>query len=348
LKPPPRRGRLILLSRFIFSLFMAACLVSGQGPLIGTIEIFGLSKVPKEKVRNALGAEEGKRLPRSKTDAEAQIEGIEGIVKANLEAVCCEEGKAVLYIGIEERGGPHFDFLTPPETEIRLPEEIEKEWIEFVASISLAARRGNLSEDLTQGHSLMADPDTRRIQEKFVDLAAKYHDVLVGVLRQAEDGQQRAMAAFVLGYSGKKKQAADELQRAIRDPDATVRSNALQSLNALIVLAERDKEQGIRVTATWFVEMLHSVYFTDRNRASIALVNLTEKRDAAMLAQLRDRALNSLIEMAAWRSLGHALPAFILLGRIAGLAEERIQELWKESKYEDLLKQVKQRGKRRP
>lgn len=343
MKPLRRRKRLFDLPRLILIVLLAGFPAPAQGPRIGSVEIFGLRKVSKEKVLKALGAAEGDRLPRSKGETETRIETIDGVVHANLEAVCCEEGKAVLYVGIEERGAPHFDFHTPPDGDIQLPDEIEKEWYEFVASISVAARRGDVSEDLTRGHSLMADADARRVQERFVKLAAVHHDTLVDVLRRAEDPQQRAMAAFVLGYSNRKKQAADELQRAMRDSDPTVRSNAMRALNAIIVLADRDPEQEIRVGTVWFVEMLNSVHFTDRNRASIALVNLTEKRDAAVLAHLRERSLTALIEMAAWKSLGHALPAFILLGRIADLPEERIQEFWKEGKYAQLLTELKKR-----
>ena len=42
--------------------------------------------------------------------------------------------------------------------------------------------------------------------------------------------------------------------------------------------------------------------------------------------------------MARWRHLPHALPAFILAGRIAGLGEEALQEKWKNDEREQVLK----------
>ncbi|MBI3680749.1 MAG: HEAT repeat domain-containing protein [Acidobacteria bacterium] len=331
---------------FLIQLLLGGCLFA-QNPKVGIIEIFGARKVPQELIRKALGALEGDSLPPSKTQAESRIEDLDGIVRASLEAVCCDQGKAILYVGIEERGAPHFDFHTPPGGELKVPDEVEKEWTEFITSISVAVRRGNAEEDLLQGHSLMSDPDVRRSQQRFIELAAKHFDLLREILRKAADEQQRAIAAFVLGYSSRKKQVADDLQYAMQDSDSTVRNNAMRALNAILVFGQKNPDAGIRVSPTWFVEMLNSVHFTDRNKASISLVSITEKRDQSTLSYLRERALGSLTEMAGWRSLGHALPAFILLGRIAGLPEEQIQELWKQGNREELLKKVKESGRRK-
>ena len=52
--------------------------------------------------------------------------------------------------------------------------------------------------------------------------------------------------------------------------------------------------------------------FTDRNNAAIALVTLTESRDPGILEEIRTGALLSIVEMARWKHLPHALPAYIL------------------------------------
>ena len=68
---------------------------------------------------------------------------------------------------------------------------------------------------------------------------------------------------------------------------------------------------------------------------------------AARLAHLRERALPALIEMARWKHLAHALPAFILLGRMAGLPETEIQEAWKSGDRERVIARAgKPSGKR--
>jgi hypothetical protein len=76
------------------------------------------------------------------------------------------------------------------------------------------------------------------------------------------------------------------------------------------------------------IEMIDSVYWTDRNNAVVALVNLTETRDPKLLDHVRERALRGLTEMARWKHLPHALPSCILLGRVAGWPEEQIQAAW--------------------
>ena len=46
-------------------------------------------------------------------------------------------------------------------------------------------------------------------------------------------------------------------------------------------------------------------------------MTLSRSRDRQLLATLRKQALTPLVEMARWKSEGHALAAFIILGRIA-------------------------------
>ena len=59
-----------------------------------------------------------------------------------------------------------------------------------------------------------------------------------------------------------------------------------------------------------------------------ALLAMSADRDPELLAALRKRALAPLIEMARWKSKGHALPAFFILSRIAGCSDEVAYDLW--------------------
>jgi hypothetical protein len=56
-------------------------------------------------------------------------------------------------------------------------------------------------------------------------------------------------------------------------------------------------------------------------------MELTKSHDPKVLALLRAEALDALIEMARWRSDGHAEAARLLLGRIAGIEEDRLNKL---------------------
>lgn len=311
-------------------------------PKVGIIEIFGTRKVTPEKLRRALNIAEGGTLPQSKGDAETKLIGMEDVVNADIEAVCCDQGKAILYIGIEERGGPHYEARTPPTNEeLKLPDEIRDEWLHFITGVEVLARKGDDREDLTNGYSLMADPDVRQTQERFLKLADQHYAILREVLHNAADEEQRGIAAYVIGYGPDRKAVASELQFAMQDPDSTVRNNAMRGLMALTVWSRKNPESGLRISPTWFVEMLNSTHFTDRNKAATALYTFTEGRDATVLDHLRERAMPALTEMAQWRHMPHALPAFYLLGRVAGVPETEIQDLWTKGDRAELLRRAK-------
>ena len=129
----------------------------------------------------------------------------------------------------------------------------------------------------------------------------------------------------------------DDLFFAIRDPDDTVRSNAIRALGAISVKAKLDPDSGLKIPPTWFIEMLNSVVWTDRNYAAASLTTLTDSRDPATLDQIRERALPSLIEMAKWKHLEHALPGYILLGRVAGIPENELQDAWKDGNRDQMI-----------
>ena len=51
--------------------------------------------------------------------------------------------------------------------------------------------------------------------------------------------------------------------------------------------------------------------------------------------------LPSLMEMAAWKSLPQALPPFLVLGRMAGVPEDQIENLWSSDKRAEVLSKFK-------
>ncbi len=310
----------------------------GQTPKIGSIEFYGVHKVSETKLRAALGVKPGDPLPRSKGDAEDRLAEVSGVVEARLEATCCDDqGGVILYVGIEEKGAPHFELREPPENDLHLPDDIVDSYRSFLSAVQAAVRRGSTAEDLTNGHSLMADPEARDVQLRFVGLSTRYQKELRSVLRTSGDDEQRAIAAYVIGYAEKKSQVVDDLQYALKDADETVRANAIRAMAALGVYSKLHPEAGLKIEPTWFIEMLNSLIWTDRNNAAVALVNLTESRDKSTLDQLRERALQSLYEMARWHHLAHALPAYIILGRVAELPEEQIQDAWSKGQRDETL-----------
>jgi hypothetical protein len=331
-------------------LFVLMCLLAllfaQTGPLIGVIDVYGARKTPVAEVRKALGLREGSRLTGSKDAIEERIEAIDEVVIARIEAACCEDGRVILYIGLQEKGAPIFEYHTPPAEEVVLPEEIVNAYSKFLEAVRQAGQAGQPAEDLTRGYSLMADPKVREIQLSFVALANTHLPLLRSVIRRSHDPEHRAIAAYVIGYADDKAPILNEIQYALQDIDDTVRSNAIRALAALSVLASKDPKSGVKISPTWLVEMLNSVTWTDRNNAAIALVTLTENRDEKILELLRERAKAALIEMAQWKHLPHALPPYILLGRMAGIPENELQRAWSSNQREAMVKRAAASSKR--
>ncbi len=318
----------------------AAALLAGQVPRIGDIEVYGRNKVPAERVLRALAVKTGDELPPSKGDLEERLEAIPGVVQARVEAVCCEEGRAVLFVGIEEKGARRFAFRSEPAGQAALPGDLVATYGQFLEALQAAAQRGKMAEDLTEGHPLAADLGVRAFQRRFVTYARDNLKLLRAVLREGSDPDQRAIAAAVINYAPDKAAVLDDLQYAMQDPDEAVRANAMRAVNAIAVLAVKRPDLKLHIPATWFVEMLNSLALSDRTRAAAALVNLTDKDNKAALDQIRERALPSVVEMARWRSLRFALPAYILIARMAGLNEKQIEETWTRGEREAVIRKV--------
>jgi hypothetical protein len=315
-------------------------------PTVGVIDFYGLNKVTRDRIQKTLGFKEGDPFPASKANVEERLDEIPGVVESHLEAVCCDEGKIVLYVGIEERGAVHFDLREAPEGEVTLAPEIMALYRRYFDALEAAVRRGSTAEDLTHGHSLMADPLVREIQLQFPAVAETHLGELRNALRNSADDEQRGIATFLIGYAPKKDQVAEDLQFALRDADPGVRANAARAIVALAVYARLNADSGIKLEPTWFIEMLNSLSWSDRERALKALQILTDARDAAMLEQLRNRALPALVEMSRWKTLEHALPAFVLTGRIAGMSEQQIQDAWTRGDREAVIAAALGSGKK--
>lgn len=143
-------------------------------------------------------------------------------------------------------------------------------------------------------------------------------------LRNSAEAQQRQASATLLGYAQRSAAQIHALTEATHDPDDSVRNNALRSLWAM---ASAKPTDDIQVPAAPVVDLLYSGLWTDRNKSSLLLDQLTRKRDPALLRQLRSQALAPLIEAARWTDPGHSDPLLAILGRIGGIPEKRPQKL---------------------
>lgn len=309
-------------------LWMAAWLACAatwaQAPRIEIIDYYGVRKVSPARLQEALGVKEKDPLPPSKAAAEERLEAVEGVVAARLEAVCCEAGGAILFVGIQERGAQQFETREAPASETSLPEDLVEAYREFLESYRESAI----------GATELSVPPELRV--KLAELAQKYLKNLAEAVRSSADEDQRAIAAQALAFVPG-PEASEALQYALRDPEEAVRQNALRSLMELAAYAAAHPESEVRISATWPVEMLHSLAWGDRKGAAELLVRLSENRDPRVLDLIRERAAADLAEMARWKSLQHALAPYVVLGRIAGWTEAEIQKSWSEGDREQAI-----------
>lgn len=319
---------------------LAACAALAQVaqvgvPRIGLIELYGLHNVTPELVRQALGLNPGDPLPPSKADTEERLLDIDRVVTARLEAVCCSNDQAVLYVGIEERDAPHYEIRPAPGGGLALPDAVLGAYRQFEA----AARPRNQLEQY------FLTPNPNRIQTTFPAVLTQHLEAVREVLREASDETQRAVAAYVLPYAANKAEIVDDLRQALTDNDPAVRAFAIRGLTELAIYEEANPASRIRVSPLWFVEMLQSVTWSDRTQAVLALERLSRDRDVVLLTALRGDALQSLIEMARWRTEQHAYPAFLLVGRAAGLTDVNTRDAWLRAGRETVIGQALAKAK---
>lgn len=295
---------------------------AAQLPAVGIIDFYGRRTVPEADLRRALGVAEGDSQLPARAELERRIGAVPGVTGQAVTAVCCEQGRTILYVGIEERARRAPLYRPAPAGPVRLPSDILEAGEALERAWEDAVRRGAADEDRSRGHSLLADPAARAIQERFPALAARDSARLRAVLHGSADPRHRALAAQVLAYVDDKRTVVPDLVEAMRDPDDGVRNNAMRGLALMAGYGRTVPEAGIRVTAEPFIALAGSLTWTDRNKASLALLELTENRDPALLAALGREALPALADIARWKAPGHALPALLVLGRIAGLTDD--------------------------
>lgn len=313
------------MKRIALSVLLAAAPAAAQQPPVGYIDVYGARTLTAEQVRAAAGIAVGDSVRMGVgAGARAQLLALPGVRDAHVAIVCCENGQSIVYLGVQERAAPVFTFAAPPAGEIRLPGNIVQDAAEFERVLQEAVLQGQAEEDDTSGHSLMRYPPARAVQQRFINYAAGNVARLRDVLHNSADARQRAMAAQVIAYAYNKIAIIPDLITALRDPDEDVRNNAMRALAVMASYNEKHAESMLRIPYDPFIAMLSSPIWTDRNKAAFVLMSLTASHDPMMLHQLRSRAFPELVEMARWQSFGHALPAALILGRMAGIPDAEI------------------------
>ncbi len=317
--------------------------LSAQTFQIGIIDFYGLHRVSASDARRALTFTEGDSIslgdepPAFLADSERRLAALPGVERARTNIVCCDQGRIIIYVGVEEKGAPTLHVRNAPTGTVRLPADVVQAGEEFSRVFTVAVERGVATEDRSSGHALSHDPATRAVQERFVGFAARDPDLLRRVLRESSDAGQRGLAAQVMGYAADKQSVVDDLVYGMTDPSENVRNNCMRTLLVFTDMPATAGKSTPRVPYDPFVALLNSLVWTDRNKSSLALMELTASRDPKLLAQLRREAMPSLVDIARWKNEGHARPGLTILGRIAGWDDEEVDAAWSNGEREKVI-----------
>jgi hypothetical protein len=244
---------------------------------------------------------------------------------AQLSEICCDgSGRTMVFVGIAESGAPRATFRAAPTGNVRLPAPIIARDSIFSLRLIEAVRAGRSAEVDSGGHTFFADSALNGIQHEYLAFAATNISLLREVLAHSASAEQRVLAAELLGYAPDVRTVIADLVAAMRDPVSDVRNAALRALWVIAAYGAKTPAIGIHVPAAPFIAMLWSLVWTDRNKSSLALSELTISRDSALLAELRARAVRPLLDIARWSDPGHAFPGVVLLGRIEGRSDQQI------------------------
>lgn len=331
--------RLTLLVLILVSTVRLTAQAARPEETVGTLDFFGLRQVKDADVRAALKLKEGDPFSRSATRSlVAALEQVPGVQKATVAPITVDgTGQLKVFIGIQEEGAAGFTLRAAPEGGQRLPEDLAQIYREFISGLGPAVRKGGAREDHSQGHALSDAPELLKPQEAAIAQVATQLSVVQDVLRFSAHADDRRAAAWLLGYAPDKKSVVSDLVAAARDPDGAVRNNATRALGCIATLAAAQPGLGITIEPEVFLEMLHSVTWTDRNKVSFLLDGMTASRAPALLRTLRERALPELIDIARWKSEGHAFPGVRILGRIAGWDDQQTMRTLRESGVEKII-----------
>jgi hypothetical protein len=312
---------------------LAAGSLAAQVPGVREINLYGLRGVTPEAVRRASRLQSGEPLPPSKIDMEERIAAVPGVRSARVEAVCCQGKDVTAFIGIEEQTGPHVVFHRIPAGLAALPPELIASYQQF---LSVLRQRASIEK----GERPPRDPALVEIEERFTTFATEHLAELRAALRDDPDDAERAAAAIVIGYVPDKTAIIDDLVYGAHDPDESVRSNAIRSLQAVAIVGAADPAQGIHIPPGALIDLMHSIVLSDRLETVDLFVTLTDVHNEEALAMLRVRTLRTLIEMARWESLRYALRPFMLVGRVAGMPEQEIQQRWSNGEREQVIRKA--------
>lgn len=318
------------LSLIIITFVIRITSLSGQPTQVGTIDFYGTVSNETD-LKKCLPFDENDTVAFFDKNAYSNAKGkiIEcllrqtNIKQADISIICCnEKGKWIVYVGVDKKPVRPVENIKQADT--KLPLAMKSTYDSLMQQSIIAVEKGQPSENNSSGHALMDYLPARQLQEKFIVYANRNLNLLRDVLRNSNDHEQREAAATIIAYHHDKGEIINDLLNAVSDAHENVRNNAVRAIGIIADYSSRKPELKIKIPADPFIDMINSICWTDRNKASFVLLALTNNRDINVLEQLKKQALQSIANMATWKSDGHSMPGYMLLGRIVGWADKEI------------------------
>jgi hypothetical protein len=317
----PRRTVRSCKAQAVLTLFIFATSLPANDR-IGIIDFFGYKGYDIARLRTAIPYRVGDPLLVTPENLETIADVRQGInygVQAvthhpatDVAMVCCDvHGDWEIYIGIDGRSIRTIRRNREPKGPARLPAEPLQLYAQYMTEWPRVVQAKLGRDDESNGYALSPDPKLRVIEVSMRQYALAHEDLFRHVLASSSDSHHRLVAATFTGYARQSPQQISALVAAIRDADDAVRNNAIRALGVLV------SARKISLPATGFIEMLSSGTWSDRNKALMVLLPLTEPRDARLLARLRANSLEALTEMSHWQCPDHSAGARELLSRIS-------------------------------
>lgn len=293
---------------------------------IAYIEFFGYQGIDTDAVRKALPFREGAKITKTrKEEARAAVKRVTGRDATDVARVCCVgDGDSVLFIGLLGTSSQVFTVNPALKGDVTPPSELTALYGKMNQAEEAAFQKGIFAEDGAPGYRLSKEPGARAAQLALREYALHHEDEIIRVLESSGKAEQRGMAADALGYGARTARQMAALVHAARDPDSGVRNDSTRALGEIL---RADPSAAAQIPPDTFIDMIRSGTWTDRNKSSSVLWPLTQSRDPKLLARLKSQAGDALLEMARWRTNGWAYWPRVILARIAGIPEERIDQV---------------------
>lgn len=313
---------------------------------VKVIDFYGYTGLDVNKVRAALTIHEGEMFPSlvalyaARPQVEETVRRVTKHPTTEIAIVSPGGDEQFVYIGLSGTSTKSFPHNPTPKGASKLSADALEIYRQVDAAFLSAMQRGLSGDDASKGYSLSRDDSVLRDKQLAMhEYAVRHENEIRVVLRSSADNEQRQIAAHLLGYANQSKRQIADLVWASRDPDEGVRNDATRALG---ILAISSTKVAAQIPTAGFIEMLNSGIWSDRNKVGGLLMILSQWRTPKLLAALRADALQSLLEMARWRS-GHAYAARIILGRIARMEESGLQKLAEDNNQVDVIINLVQR-----